>query len=264
MLKNSSIAQQNLSFKQNDITISFTSAAPSARTNFSFSINRGTETVAFSNLVYSASSQDERIAVAKTIEKLVNGFTAKISTETLRTFILAIDNFCEQTASKITTDQIKKEDIQSLFVCRAIVVALLRKIENGGIAITCTANESYVRQLSSFSSEEDHFINVNQLKKYITTNTNNALKKGGDYILAALKNVTAEKISTADLKLKLNAYFLTQGDGRWPRGTDCGCCGNYSGPCYYWSSACLTHDLHCQTCTPRWYCLSGCVPSVCK
>lgn len=46
-------------------------------------------------------------------------------------------------------------------------------------------------------------------------------------------------------------------------GGECGCCGNYSGPCYYCSVVCYTHDQTCETCTPRWYCFSGCVPGSC-
>ena len=46
-------------------------------------------------------------------------------------------------------------------------------------------------------------------------------------------------------------------------GSDCGCCGNYSGPCYGCSPACYLHDKSCETCEPSWYCLSGCVPGPC-
>lgn len=46
-------------------------------------------------------------------------------------------------------------------------------------------------------------------------------------------------------------------------GSDCGCCGNYSGPCWTCSLACYLHDLSCETCEPNWYCFSGCVPGPC-
>ena len=46
-------------------------------------------------------------------------------------------------------------------------------------------------------------------------------------------------------------------------GSDCGCCGNYSGPCLYCDTGCLIHDLTCQECSPPSYCLSGCVPGPC-
>jgi len=46
-------------------------------------------------------------------------------------------------------------------------------------------------------------------------------------------------------------------------GGDCGCCGNYSGPCQLCLLICFTHDHDCETCEPRWYCLDGCVPGPC-
>jgi len=46
-------------------------------------------------------------------------------------------------------------------------------------------------------------------------------------------------------------------------GSDCGCCGNYSGLCHYCDVICYLHDHDCVTCEPRWYCLDGCVPGPC-
>jgi len=39
-------------------------------------------------------------------------------------------------------------------------------------------------------------------------------------------------------------------------GGDCGCCGNYSGPCFACSIICYKHDKDCQTCEPYLYCLA--------
>lgn len=46
-------------------------------------------------------------------------------------------------------------------------------------------------------------------------------------------------------------------------GADCGCCGNYSGPCWKCLLECYIHDQTCETCEPSWYCFSGCIPSKC-
>lgn len=43
------------------------------------------------------------------------------------------------------------------------------------------------------------------------------------------------------------------------QGSDLGCCGNYSGCCWYSSNFCLWHDVKCYECS-HWWCLSGCVP----
>lgn len=43
-------------------------------------------------------------------------------------------------------------------------------------------------------------------------------------------------------------------------GSDPGCCGNYSGPCWFCHGACLWHDLQCWCCDSQIVnCFSGCV-----
>lgn len=46
------------------------------------------------------------------------------------------------------------------------------------------------------------------------------------------------------------------------QGSDCGCCSNYSGPCYFCSVVCYAHDHACTEC--GWYCGWKCVPGPCK
>lgn len=46
-------------------------------------------------------------------------------------------------------------------------------------------------------------------------------------------------------------------------GTDCGCCGNYQGQCYYAHPLCAVHDWLCESCSPELFCFSGCVPTPC-
>lgn len=40
-------------------------------------------------------------------------------------------------------------------------------------------------------------------------------------------------------------------------GSDIGCCGNYSGCCWYAHTLCFYHDLECLECD-HWHCLPGC------
>ena len=42
--------------------------------------------------------------------------------------------------------------------------------------------------------------------------------------------------------------------------SDWGCCGNYSGCCYYSHTACLIHDLLCTNCMPAKACGPKCAP----
>ncbi|GET46050.1 hypothetical protein [Capnocytophaga felis] len=48
--------------------------------------------------------------------------------------------------------------------------------------------------------------------------------------------------------------------GVW-EGSDCGCCSNYRGPCFWCSPACLLHDVSCVNCD--WWCGWKCVPGPC-
>lgn len=44
-------------------------------------------------------------------------------------------------------------------------------------------------------------------------------------------------------------------------GSQWGCCGNYSGCCWYWTYLCFMHDVACIDCEP-WHCGPGCEPDI--
>lgn len=100
-------------------------------------------------------------------------------------------------------------------------------------------------------------------KSYLTTLKTTSTNPGIDYFLEALSNEISDSLNIVEITNRLNTYF-NQTTARWPQGGECGCCGNYQGPCLLWSKICLIHDYQCQTCTPKWYCFKGCVPSSCK
>jgi hypothetical protein len=45
------------------------------------------------------------------------------------------------------------------------------------------------------------------------------------------------------------------------QGGDCGCCGNYSGLCYFCHLGCYMHDQECEGC--GFGCVPACVPRPC-
>ncbi len=45
------------------------------------------------------------------------------------------------------------------------------------------------------------------------------------------------------------------------KGSDLGCCGNYSRCCWYWSMLCLAHDIDCLNCD-HWHCGPACKKGV--
>lgn len=122
--------------------------------------------------------------------------------------------------------------------------------------------DSYINGINSFSCEEDEYINIPMFKSYLNTLKNTSTDPGIDYFLGALSNVTTQTLNIVQITSRLNTYFASRFG--WPQGGQCGCCGNYQGPCLFWSKICLIHDYQCQTCTPRWYCFPGCVASSCS
>jgi hypothetical protein len=154
---------------------------------------------------------------------------------------------------------------QGLSLFNALLNGAKRNISSGNARINFTPSEGYLSAISAFVCEEDMIFNISDLKSYLynrkLTDSTNA---GIDYYLAALRNERAITLTLADIRVRLQTYFDAQNvAGRWPQGGQCGCCGNYSGNCYYWSLACLAHDEACQRCQHSW-CFSGCVPSSCS
>lgn len=165
---------------------------------------------------------------------------------------------------------------QALRMYQSISKGVLRDLSNTGI-VNFTIFDGYINGLNSFECAEDIKFNIVDFKDYLNirklTDNNNI---GIDYYLAALNNINENELSLTEINIKLKGYFETQSfpirqysrqeqgtAGKWPQGGQCGCCGNYSGNCYYWSNACLAHDMACQRC--QWQaCFGGCVPSSCS
>jgi len=125
--------------------------------------------------------------------------------------------------------------------------------------------EGYISAISAFSCEEEMIYNIAETKTYFLERQKwDKTNVGIDYYLGALRNETAVTLTLAEIRIRLERYFEERDfTGRWPQGGQCGCCGNYSGNCYFWSLACLAHDAACQRCQHSW-CFSGCVPSSCS
>lgn len=123
----------------------------------------------------------------------------------------------------------------------------------------------YISAISSFACEEEMIYNIPELKRYLVNRQSwDKDNVGIGYYLGALKNETAITLTLSEIRSRLEKYFeIRDITGRWPQGGQCGCCGNYSGNCYYWNLACLAHDEACQQCQHSW-CFSGCVPSSCS
>lgn len=185
--------------------------------------------------------------------------------------------------SKVVTSMKEKElrdlKTQGLFMCNSLVKSIHRKIlkdsnmqksETPNTYVSNTVYEGFNRELSSFALTEDLIISVSDIKSEIDKDVEYSKQKGFLFVKEILNNIDESNISLYELEEKIVEYTLNNPNDfegepsvlglRWPKGSDYGCCGNYSGPCYYWHTVCFAHDVMCSKCKPRWFCFSGCVP----
>jgi hypothetical protein len=265
VLKSSLFAQRQFQFYRDAIKISYTAQTLNV-TTFSFSIIDTSNGVSFSvqNFSFSISDTISKINIGKNVENIINATSQIYTSQTIDSFSSKIDIMCETATHTLTANQLKKPDVQGLFISRAMIKALKRRVQSGYDSITCKTHEGFIRNMNSYVCEEDLYLNVQNFISYINANTPISIQKGGNYVLAVLSDESANEISFSRLKEKLAIYFEnTQPNKLWPSGHDCGCCGNYDGPCLFWSVNCLAHDYMCQTCSPSWFCLPGCQPTPC-
>ena len=173
---------------------------------------------------------------------------------------------------------------ESFFFHNAIINSIKRSKINGQDC-GCTPHPGYFVDKANFWCQEDYLINP---KKYLEGIIKSNYKPNSTEIIVVdfLKSVENHEFISIDKLFEVietKSAFLERIDYvyssemkkiartsddedddilRKPclKGNQWGCCGNYSGCCWYKSIICLAHDYYCQTCTPRWFCLPGCVP----
>ena len=121
--------------------------------------------------------------------------------------------------------------------------------------------------LKYLSNESGQFVSANKIDKLV--------RDEFDYFWRKLNVKEKQQIINKNFTLSMVPMVTTRSetyDG-WPidpscwlydvhAGSDCGCCGNYSGACVLCSWVCFVHDYSCQTCN-RPECLWGCVAEPC-
>jgi len=229
--------------------------------------------------------------ISEQITAKQKSLSSKFSSSEIRRLLNAMDKMVNSVTLDMRDSELKDLKMQGLFMCNSLIKSVNRQIlkndmilqktnlksstnnlENtdSPIYTSNTVYEGYNRELSSFALTEDLVINVDDLQKYINEDTQNAEAKGFLFVQEILNNTTTNSISLYQLEAEIVEYTRNNPDDfegqvselgfRWPRGSDHGCCGNYSGPCYYFHPVCFLHDKMCTDCTPRWFCFSGCKP----
>jgi hypothetical protein len=188
----------------------------------------------------------------------------QFSYQTLLRHSRAIDQMVTNIRDTISQKSIRSFIFQGIFIFKSLFDGAKRD-PNGTGNIDFTVFGGYENALNSFVCEQDIIINIADFRTYlINRKQTDSANVGIDYYLGALQNETATTLNQFQINQKLTTYFSqTQSYAAWPQGGQCGCCANYPGNCYYWSSICLAHDMACQQCQYSW-CFSGCVPSSCS
>ena len=144
-----------------------------------------------------------------------------------------------------------------------------------------------IREKSLIRKSEGYQINPETLLKYLSNESGQLVSASKvEKLLRDELDAFWKKFNAKEKQQFSNKFFtlsmvpmITTRSEEWPdsfgeyltncwyygvsQGSDCGCCMNYSGPCYYCSLICYEHDWACQTCEPAWFCLWGCVPGFC-
>lgn len=180
--------------------------------------------------------------------------------ETVLRHSASIDKMAMSLKNEKTFEEQHAYNYQGYFIFKSIFDGAKRDKKKNG-QITFTPYDGFIKAISSFVCEEDIVFNVNDMNNFLLVKKKSDPENVGvDYYLNALKGYYANEITFKEVNQRLSNSFSSS---KWPSGGACGCCGNYSGPCVFWSSVCLAHDMACQQCQHSW-CFSGCVASSCS
>ncbi len=135
----------------------------------------------------------------------------------------------------------------------------------------CTPSPFYFTSTTPFMCQEDLIFDINYMKTVLDENktflTSIYNQEVVDEVEDYLQSVSEDFLTFNQVYLALEDSVFTNDDlddvAKWcplGQGSDLGCCGNYSGCCWYRNTACLAHDLVClgTGCEPTWFCGPDC------
>lgn len=167
---------------------------------------------------------------------------------------------------------------KSIFFNVAIIKSVKRALDNNSEDCNCSPVPLYFNDKSPFICQEDLSYNVSDLLTNLNDNLTEISNHYDSLTIETVRNYLESKpIDVTDVSFEEVYVDISGGspisdfntnlddfiNAFWCpglQGSDLGCCGNYSGCCWYSSPVCLAHDLACLNCEPDWFCLDGCVP----
>ena len=277
--------QKVINFKEDNISIKYSCDIIDGNLNFTINIQDDNIDKSINeNFIVSTEKSDLSISISNQISIKQKELSQRFSKEEIERIATALNNMINLETKNINTKDVVDLKMQGLFMSYSLIKSINRQIiKNNGrpkslddeyfdatIYTSNTVYEGFNRELSPFTLTEDLIINVNVFINYINQAPQYAEEKGFLFVLEIFNNLNTEHISIYELEQEIITYTLLHPDEfegdespllfRWPQGSDHGCCGNYSGPCWYWHPICWVHDKMCTDCTPAWFCLPGCKP----
>lgn len=234
--------------------------------------------------ILDTTEQHFRLIQHRKVQTLAEQIASAISLQELREMVEGLSAMIEHMFKDM---RITKQEGESIFFHQAALRTRLRALERNDPDYACIPYPAYLLGRSYFFCQEDVVMKRNMLlsifeehQDLFTTERNRRIYEMVQQSAAeeiSFDKVYAYSMSGQDLLRTMErivnggvVHQLTDAKKEAARdcawwcplgcGTDWGCCGNYSGCCFYASLECYIHDRLCSNCEPRWFCFEGCVP----
>lgn len=287
-VKESSDAPQKImNFKENKISVAYTSSIVNGFLNFSIDIK---DDESGKSIKEDFNINTDKTQLSKEISKQITAkqkaLSSQFSASEIAKILSTMNNMISSVTVNIADDDLLDLNVQGLFMSKSLVQSINRQIlknnQNSSFSVSAIRNdymdaeiftsntvyEGFNRGFSSFSLSEDLIVNVDEFNNSINQNSLSAQQVESVFIKDVLNMATTNNISIFELEKNLVDFTVNNPDKfegdvsalgyRWPKGSDHGCCGNYDGDCLFFHPICYLHDKMCKNCTPRWLCLPGC------
>lgn len=257
--------------------------------NLTLTVNHKNRNIVSDQLRIDVISSGYRLRIAPILETKVNELLNGITKENANIIENSLFELIDEYSNSNDVSEFRKEELQGLFYYRSIFKAIVRYhspksnfITRAKENVVITPYNGYITGLTPFAATEDIIIDISDFESYLKNYSLRRLTSGDiTYISDKLNEYTSSnpggRVSDDRSIISLQSFtelVLIQGLPTSPSpipsdgcfilcGGDCGCCGNYIGQCYYAHGGCFIHDYLCESCTPRWFCFSGCKPSSC-
>ena len=268
--------EKSLSFKRRSNELIYIGKLKNQTLTIDFTINNKEKPVPFHELLeIDISGKDYATDIANSINERANNLAQRYSYSTMDSLSNLVMDMISSETAKMNDDEISEMSSQGLFMCYSLIQTTKRIIKNNErkeksgyyitstpYEVTSTPYEGFQLGLTPFLLNEDININVQNFIQFIDNNPDFSKEKGAYVFKEVLETMNETSISAQKLFEEIDIYVDEQSKRRkaaaswWPSGSDHGCCGNYSGPCWYWHPLCYVHDVICTNCEPAWFCLN--------